>query len=142
MNLPGNETICNKNYMPGRRKEVNYNGKTAIVMTESDFNSIAEPLRKSLKPSNVFDTGVHFHIHQTNESDAPSYITIPWTLVREPYKLEGNDKAWVDLDDLNRCLPSNGKAAAPAGNLESVVHPSAPQGATATFVPLDAEEEA
>lgn len=141
IDLPGNSGLCNGRLKPGVRSEVTLNGQNAIVMSEADFDSIAGPLRKSLKQTNPLENGVHFHLHQTNSAAPPSSVLLPWTLVREPLPLEGHDKPWVSVSDLANALPGNGsgKAKAAPANLESVVHPSAPKGATAILTPLDAE---
>ena len=141
IDLPGNSGLCNGRLKPGVRTEVVLNGQNAIVMSEADFDAIAGPLRKSLKQNNPLENGVHFHLHQTNDAAPPTSVLLPWTLVREPLPLEGHEKPWVSVEDLAHALPSNGsnKAKAAPRNLESVVHPSAPKGATATLTPLDAE---
>lgn len=140
IDLPGNSSLCNGRLKPGNRTEVTLNGQTAIVMSEADFNSIAGPLRKSLKQDNPLENGLHFHFHQTNDASPPSSVLLPFTLVREPLPLEGHDKPWVTTDDLARALPNNGgKSKAAPKDLESVVHPSAPKGSTAVLTPLDTE---
>lgn len=117
--------LCGGRYTKAARNEVNYNGQTAVVMSEADFDSVAGPLRESLAANAAANTDITFFIHKLNDAPAPSCATLPVTFNRTPRPLEGHDKATISLADLARCLPVVGEAQAAPTPVEALVHPDA-----------------
>ena len=134
-----NGSFCNGRYKDGSRTEVTYEGKPAVVMTESDFTSLSAQLKQSLGTTSKFNGGLYAHCMLV-KGKAPQSITLPLVIKRESRALAGVDKTAINMSDLNEALagtPSTSKKAKP---LTETVHPDAPKGTVATFTPLTEAE--
>lgn len=130
-----NAGFCGGRYKDGVRKEVNYNGQTAVVMSSSDFNTLSAQLKKTLGTTSKFNDGFYAHC-MLLDGQAPKSVTIPVTFCREPAQLEGHDNAVVTMNDLSERLAQTGITKTAKTPLTKSVFPNAPEGTTATFTPL------
>lgn len=135
-----NAAFCGGRYKDGVRKEVNYNGQTAIVMSSSDFSTLSSQLKKTLGTSSKFNNGFYAHCMLTSGTP-PKSITIPLTFCRDPELLEGHDSPVVTMADLSEKLAQSGVSKAVKTPLTKSVFPNAPEGTTATFTPLTTIDE-
>ena len=135
-----NTNFCNGRYKDGKRTEVTYEGKPAVVMTEADFDTLGSQLRESLATTSKFNNGLYAHCMLVN-GNAPDYITVPLVIEREPRTIEGHEKSTITLSDLSEHLSGTGISAAKKTPLTKTVHPDAPEGTVATFTPLSQIDE-
>lgn len=130
-----NSKFCNGRYSDANRTEVNYEGKPAVVMSESDFNDLSTQLRRSLGTTSKFNGGLHVHCMLLS-GKAPSRITVPLVITRKPRALTGVEKTSISMADLSEVLSS--APGRPVKPLTKQIHPDAAEDCVATFTPLTA----
>lgn len=129
--------LCGGRYTKAARNEVSYNGQTAVVMSEADFDSVAGPLRDSLSANAEADNDITFFVHKLNDAAAPATATLPVTFNRATLPLKDHTDSIITLADMAKCLPVVGEAHAAAKPVEALVHPDAGADITVKYEALE-----
>lgn len=128
-----NGSFCNGRYSDAKRTQVSYEGKPAVVMSESDFGDLSAQLKKSLGTTSKFNSGLHVHCMLLG-GKPPSSVTVPLVITRKPRALSGVSTTAISMADLSEAL-----SAAPGTTskpLTKLIHPDAAEDCVATFTPL------
>lgn len=133
-----NSKFCGGRYSDKNRKEVNYNGKQAIVMSETDFDALSTQLKESLATTSDFNDGLFAHC-MLIKGQPPESLTIPLVIEREPRELEGHSGGVVTMTDLSEHLAGSGLASSKTP-LTKAIFSDAAEGTVATFTPLTEPE--
>ena len=128
-----NSNFCGGRYSDANRTDVSYEGKPAVVMSESDFTDLSKQLRKSLGTTSKFNNGLHVHCMLLS-GKAPSAVTVPLVVTRTARQLDGVTSTAISMADLSQALSGTGSATSKP--LTKLIHPDAAEDCVATFTPL------
>lgn len=132
----------NGRYSDQNRTDINFGGRDGFVMTESDFNTIAEPLKASLNASAAepLADGFVVRAHKLDEAFDPTHIYLPVTFNRTPQKLSDDfSKPFVSLNDVAAAIDGVAESGAPLPSLTQTIHGVTETSVEATFEELAAD---
>jgi len=123
-----NTDFMDGKFADGVRTDVNFNGRDGFVMTESDFNAIAEPLKASLDTAAAHPLagGLVVRAHKLDDSFNPTHIYLPLTFNREVPRLsETFDRPNISLNNVAEAIEGvvqGGKGNALLPSLAAAIH--------------------
>ena len=126
-------------YADGARNDINFGGRDGFVMTETDFNTIAEPLKASLDTvaSEPLSQGLVVRAHKLDAAFDPTHIYLPITFKRAHVPLsEDFGKPFVSLNDVAAAVDGVTEQGASMPSLTAAIHGVKEAAVEATFEEL------